>query len=98
MPLYVLIGRDGPEGAARRPGLRPAHLAHWRSPVLRGSVRFAGPLRGPAGAPVGSLIVFEAPDAPAAAARAAADPYVAGGVFATHEVFETLQVLPEGAA
>src|SRR5437868_5523438 len=28
--LFVIIGRDGPEGAAKRPSVRPAHLAHLR--------------------------------------------------------------------
>ena len=28
MPLFCMIGRDGPEGAARRPEVRPAHLEH----------------------------------------------------------------------
>jgi uncharacterized protein YciI len=26
--LFVIIGHDGPDGAAKRPAVRPAHLAH----------------------------------------------------------------------
>src|SRR5262249_54367834 len=94
MPLFALIGRDGPEGAALRQRHRPAHLEHLRPLARAGRVRFAGPLL-EGGRPVGSLVVFDAPDPAEARATAAADPYVAHGVFAGHEVFETRDVLPE---
>ena len=97
MPLFVVIGRDGPEGATRRPAARPAHLAHWAPLARAGRVRFAGPLRDERGDPRGSVLVFEAPDRGAARAHAAADPYVTAAVFEDFELFETLQVLPEPA-
>jgi uncharacterized protein YciI len=95
MPLFVAIGRDGPDGAARRPAARPAHLAHWAPLARAGRVRFAGPLRDEGGVPRGSVLVFEAPDRVAAQAHAAADPYVTGAVFEAFELYETLDVLPE---
>ena len=94
MPLFALIGRDGPRAAELRRRHRPAHLEALRPLVRAGRVRFAGPLLA-AGAPVGSLVVFEAPDLAAARAIAASDPYVVHGVFATHELRETRDVLPE---
>ena len=95
MPLYAIIGRDGPEGAAKRPGVRDAHLANLRPLAEAGRTRFAGPLRDEAGAPCGSVIVIEADDLAAARAFAESDPYVTEGVFAKVEVFETMQVFPE---
>jgi uncharacterized protein YciI len=98
MPLYTIIGRDGPEGAERRKRHRDAHLAGLAPLVASGRVRFAGPLLGPDGAPAGSLIVIEAPDLAAARVIAERDPYVTQGVFASFEVSETRQVFPEGPA
>lgn len=96
--LFVLIGRDGPDGKALRAIHRSAHLANL-SPLSRaGKVRFAGPLRNEAGDPTGSVVVFEADDLASARAFAASDPYVTGGVFAEWTVEETAQVFPEAAA
>jgi uncharacterized protein YciI len=95
VPLFAVIGRDGADGAARRPVQRPAHLAHWAPLARAGRVRFAGPLRDERGEPRGSVLVFEASDRDAAHAHAASDPYVTGGVFERFELFETAQVLPE---
>lgn len=95
MPLFVMIGRDGPEGAARRKDRRPAHLAHLAPLADAGRVPWAGPLLDPTGAPCGSVVVFEAESLAAARAHAEADPYVSGGVFGSFEVFGTLRVFPE---
>jgi uncharacterized protein YciI len=94
MPLFALVGRDGPGAIELRKQHRPAHLENLRPLVRAGRVRFAGPLLED-GAPVGSLVVFEAPDLAAARAIAAGDPYVLHGVFASHELRETRDVLPE---
>jgi len=94
MPLFVLIGRDAPRAPELRRQHRPAHLEKLRPLALAGRVRWAGPLL-EAGAPVGSVVIFEAPDLAAAQAIAASDPYVVHGVFASHEVRETRDVLPE---
>lgn len=94
MALFALVGHDGPRGRELRAVHRPAHLERWRALVREDRVRFVGPLLAD-GAPVGSLIVFEATDLAAARAVAAGDPYVVHGVFARYEVHETRDVLPE---
>jgi len=94
MPLFALIGRDGPGAPELRRQHRPAHLENLRPLARAGRVRFAGPLL-EHGAPVGSLVVFEAPDLAAAHAIVESDPYVVHGVFASHELRETRDVLAE---
>lgn len=95
MPLFALIGRDGPRGAELRPQHRPAHLQHMRPLAAAGRVRYAGPLLDHAGKPCGSLVIFEASDLDEARAIAARDPYVAHGVFASHELIATRDVSDE---
>ena len=94
MPLYAFIGRDRPGSAALRQELRPAHLDHLGPLSAVGRVRFGGPLRDPDGTPRGSVILLEAESLDAARALCERDPYVAGGLFETTELFETLQVFP----
>ena len=94
MPLFALVGRDGPGAPELRRLHRPAHLEKLRPLARAGRVRFAGPLLA-AGAAVGSVVVFEAPDLAAARAIAEVDPYVVHGVFASWELHETRDVLPE---
>ncbi|MFQ5696715.1 MAG: YciI family protein [Myxococcota bacterium] len=94
MPLYVMIGRDGPEGPERRRAHREEHLARLRPLADGGRVRFAGPLLDTRDEPCGSVIVFEADDLEAAREVAARDPYVRRGVFESHEVLATRQVFP----
>ncbi|HKJ23960.1 MAG TPA: YciI family protein [Myxococcota bacterium] len=96
MPLFAMIGRDGPRGLELRKRHRDAHLAGLAPLDAAGRIRHAGPLRDASGEPCGSLVVFEADDLEAARAQAAADPYVVEGVFASHEVFETVVVFPKG--
>jgi nitroreductase/uncharacterized protein YciI len=93
--LFAIIGRDGPDGAELRRQHRQAHLDGLGALVAAGRVRFAGPLLGDDAAPLGSLIVIEAPDLASARAIAERDPYVTRGVFASFEVRETRQVFPE---
>jgi len=92
MPLYAMIGRDGPRGLELRKLHREAHLARLEPLARAGRIRHAGPLRDATGEPCGSLVVFEAESLAAARALAAGDPYVTQGVFASHELFETLAV------
>jgi uncharacterized protein YciI len=94
MPLYVLIGTDGPDAGVRRTQARPGHLAHWQPLDAAGRVRFGGPLLDTRGTPRGSVLVFEAPDLAAARAQAEGDPYVTEGVFARIELQETRAVFP----
>ena len=94
MPVFALIGWDAPGSAALRQQHRPAHLEGLEALAAKGRLRQAGPLLGPKGVPRGSLVVFEADTLAAAEAFAAADPYIANGVFARYEVHETKVVLP----
>jgi uncharacterized protein YciI len=95
MPVFALMGRDGPQGLDLRGKHREAHLANLRVLVEADRVLYAGPLLDPAGSPCGSLVVFEADSLAQAQAFAASDPYVIHGVFASHEVIETRRVFPE---
>jgi len=95
MPLFCLIGRDGPLGLELRKQHRGAHLANMEPLEQAGRLRYAGPLLGDDGEPCGSVIVFEAADLAAAGELSAADPYVTGGVFAEWEVLGTRQVFPQ---
>ncbi len=92
--LFVILGRDGPDGKSLRPGLRPAHLDHVRRFVPGGHVVLAGPLTDGAG----SLLVVDFASIEDARAMADADPYWTGGVFESVEVHPFLDVFPEKAA
>ena len=94
MPLFVLIGHDGPGGPELRKLHRPAHLAGLEPLASAGRIRHAGPILGDDGAPVGSVVLFEAESLAAARAIAAQDPYVTQGIFARYEVRETTVVFP----
>lgn len=94
MGLYVLIGRDGADGLARRKLHREAHLANLKPLADAGSVLYAGPMLDDAEQPCGSVVVFEAASLEAARVFAASDPYVVQGVFAKWEVLGTKQVFP----
>jgi uncharacterized protein YciI len=94
MPVYALIGHDGPEGPTLRKLHRPAHLAGLEPLAAAGHVRHAGPLLDAQGRPIGSLVVFESESLDAARAVAARDPYVVEGVFERYEIHETKVVFP----
>jgi hypothetical protein len=95
MPLYLMLGRDGPQGLELRKQHRDARIARLEKLVQAGRIQYAGPLLDPAGKPCGSVILFQAEDLEQARASAAADPYVTAGVFASHEVIATRRVFPE---
>ncbi len=97
MPYFVLIGYDGPEGLERRKLHREQHLANLRPLDEAGRVIHGGPILDPSGAPLGSVVIFEAPDLEGARDFAADDPYVLGGVFERYEVYETAVVFPAKA-
>lgn len=84
MPHFILIGRDGPEGMARRKEVRPAHLDHVAAAGK--AVEIAGALKDDDGNPVGSLFVLDMESAEAVAAFADADPYHLNGVFESREI------------
>ena len=97
MPLFAMIGRDGPQGVELRKLHREAHLRNIEPLDHAGRVRFGGPLVDADGDPCGSIVVFEADDLAAAQAFAAGDPYVTEGIFASYEVLETRAVLPKAS-
>lgn len=95
MPLFVLIGHDGPDGAERRDANRDAHVDFWRSLDGQGKVKLAGPIRTPDdSASTGAVIVFEAEDLDAAQALVAQDAYVSGGVYDALTVARFRHVFP----
>jgi uncharacterized protein len=89
--LFVIIGHDGPNGAALRPKIRVAHLDNLRPFVNQGKIRIAGPFTDG----TGSLIVLDAASEADAMAFANNDPYTIGGVFERVEVKPFRQVFPE---
>jgi uncharacterized protein YciI len=94
MPLFVLMGSDGPRGLELRKTHRTAHLANLEPLVRDGRVRYAGPLVNAKGEPCGSLIVFEAESLEAARTFAEDDPYARQGIFERVQVWQTRQVFP----
>ncbi len=98
--LYVITGRDGPDGLEIRRRVRPVHLERARALVDEGRMMIAGPCPAidspdprPAGF-TGSVIIAEFPSLDEAKAWAAADPYVTEGVFESYEVRPFMKVLP----
>jgi uncharacterized protein YciI len=95
MALFVLIGRDGSDGAARRLVHRDAHLRNLKPLADAGRVVYAGPLLDASEAPCGSLVIFDADSLEAARRFAASDPYVVEGIFEHWEVHGTRRVYPD---
>ena len=96
MPLFVMIGRDGTDGAARRDENRDAHIRHLESLTEAGKIRYAGPIRDASNAQsVGAVIVYEATSLEHARELVEQDPYVAGGVFETWTLDPFRQAIPE---
>lgn len=95
---YAITGQDRAGSLAQRRAQRPAHLARLDALREAGRLLLAGPMPaidapdpGPAGF-AGSLLVAEFESLAAARAWAAADPYVAAGVWDTVEVRPFLRV------
>ncbi len=88
--LFVIIGHDGPNGAALRPRVRPAHLENLRPLVERGLVEIGGPFSDGSG----SLMVIDFADEAEARAFAMSDPYVKEGVFERVEIKPFRKVVP----
>jgi hypothetical protein len=98
--LYAIRGTDVPDSLEKRKAARPAHVARLEKLRDAGRLILSGPLPaidaedpGPAGF-TGSLIVAEFESLEAARAWAAADPYVAAGVYAAVDVQPFRKVLP----
>ncbi|MFN6961466.1 MAG: YciI family protein [Rhodocyclaceae bacterium] len=98
--LYMILGEDTPDSLDKRLAARPDHLERLQRLMAEGRLLLAGPCPaidspdpGPAGFS-GSLIVAEFDSLEAAQTWAAADPYVAAGVYARITVKPFKQVLP----
>ncbi|HEY4554985.1 MAG TPA: YciI family protein [Lysobacter sp.] len=97
---YVIEGYDGEGVLERRLAARPAHLARLHALRDDGRLLLAGPCPaidaedpGPAGFS-GSVVIAEFESIEQARTWAAADPYVAEGVYARVEVRPFRRVLP----
>ncbi|MBB6599418.1 YciI family protein [Luteimonas sp. MC1825] len=97
---YAIEGRDGPDVLAKRNAARADHLARLEQLRDEGRLLLAGPCPaidaedpGPAGFS-GSIVVARFASLDEARAWADADPYVAGGVYASVEVRPFRKVLP----
>lgn len=87
---FVILGKDGPEGTARRPLYREAHLQRLEQWAEQGKIILAGPLTDK----TGSLIVVEAESLEDAQDFARNDPYMLNGVFQEMSVHPFMQVFP----
>lgn len=98
--FYAITGEDVPDSLELRLAARPAHLARLTQLQNEGRLLLAGPFPaidspdpGPAGFS-GSLIVAAFDSLEEAQDWAAADPYVAAGVYAQVSVKPFKKVLP----
>ncbi len=82
--LFIVSGRDRPDGLEGRLEHRDAHRQHYWD--LEDDLILAGPYLGADGGPIGSMIIMRAPDQAAAEEHVARDPYV------VHKVFESVTV------
>lgn len=97
---YMILGEDTPGSLDARLASRPAHLERLKTLQDQGRLLLAGPCPaidnenpGPAGF-TGSLIVAEFDSLESAQQWAAADPYVAAGVYANVTIKPFKKVLP----
>ncbi len=94
MPLFVFIGHDGPDGAARRQANRTRHVAHLEALDRAGRLVYGGPIRDAADRSIGAVLVFDTSDLAAARTLVEQDPYVAGGVFERVELNRFARAFP----
>ncbi|RDV24279.1 YciI family protein [Alteromonas aestuariivivens] len=97
---YMICATDVENSLEKRLAARPAHIERLEALKAEGRLLIAGPFPaidspdpGPAGF-TGSLVVAEFDSLQAAQAWAAADPYVAAGVYADVVVKPYKKVLP----
>jgi uncharacterized protein YciI len=87
VPLFVFVGRDGPDGPERRNQNRAAHVARLDALDEEGRIRYAGPIRNEAGdRSIGAVIVIEAGSLEEARRTFEDDPYVKAGVYAAYTI------------
>ena len=96
MPLFVMMGIDGTDSAARRKQHRAAHVAYIEALDREGRIELAGTPRDDGNdVSIGAVILFEARDLSEAREIAGRDPFVTGGVFDTLTVAPFKRVYPK---
>ncbi len=88
--LIALVARDRPGALQTRLRTRDAHLEYIRE---TGVVAQAGPLLGPDGEMIGSLVILDVQDIAAAEAWAENDPYAKAGLFESVELIPWKKVI-----
>jgi uncharacterized protein YciI len=89
--LFVIIGHDGPNGAALRPAVRPRHLAYVGPLAASGKMLIGGPFTDGSGSPM----IVDMENEAAVREFARNDPYASDGVFERVEIKPFRKVLPE---
>ncbi len=92
MPHFAIHCLDKPMSAEVRAATRPAHLDYLARHAE--AIFAAGPLVGPDGQTIGSLIIVDMADRDAAYRFAAEDPYALAGLFQSLAVTAWRKVLP----
>lgn len=94
--LFIVSGRDHPNGIEARLRHRTAHRAHYSG--LGDDLLLAGPYLDAAGEPIGSMIVMRMGSQAEADAFAKADPYWIEGIFAELSIsrWDWFMKRPEG--
>lgn len=82
--LFIVSGRDHPNGLEHRLRFRPQHRAYYES--LGDDLILSGPYLDAKGDPIGSMIIMRRASEADAEAFARADPFVTEGVFASLSV------------
>ena len=77
-----------------RQSARPKHLEYLKD--LVGSIKWGGAITNGDGEQVGSVLFVDAADQETAEALAAADPFVAAGLFASTEIVPFRPVFADG--
>lgn len=96
MPLFAVIGHDGPDGTARRDEHRAAHVAYIEALDRAGRITFAGPMKSEDGATsTGVVILLEAPSLDDARRVVHDDPYVKGGVYEVLTIAPVRKAFPK---
>lgn len=93
-PLFIFIGHDGAEGPERRNANRAGHLEFLEKAHAQGRLVYGGPIRDESDRSIGAMLIFAAPDIASARALVELDPYVRGGVYASHELRPFVKVFP----
>ncbi|MGE0255898.1 MAG: YciI family protein [Alphaproteobacteria bacterium] len=84
-PSWLIVGRLGEDGIARREKAMQPHIAYLRA--NRSRIRFAGPMFSDDGnTPIGSMTLLDAPDRATAKAYIDSEPYNLGGSFGSVEI------------